>query len=124
MASTPSSADPAPATGLTINGKPIEAKAGQTILEVVRELCAGYANCLDVAPDLFDLDDDDIAIVLVADHDDDQRDLLERAVRRCPARAIVLTHGHNDHINAAVPLRDAVDAPGDLTGQCRGRAGA
>jgi glyoxylase-like metal-dependent hydrolase (beta-lactamase superfamily II) len=26
-------------------------------------------------------------------------------------RSIVLTHGHNDHINAAVPLRDAVDAP-------------
>ena len=24
---------------------------------------------------------------------------------------IVLTHGHNDHINAAVPLRDLVDAP-------------
>ena len=26
-------------------------------------------------------------------------------------RAIVLTHGHNDHINVAVTLRDAVDAP-------------
>ena len=26
-------------------------------------------------------------------------------------KAIVLTHGHNDHINAAIPLRDAVDAP-------------
>ena len=26
-------------------------------------------------------------------------------------RSIVLTHGHNDHINAAVPLREAVDAP-------------
>jgi len=25
--------------------------------------------------------------------------------------AIALTHAHNDHINAAVPLRDAVDAP-------------
>ena len=25
--------------------------------------------------------------------------------------AIVLTHGHNDHINVAVPLRQAVDAP-------------
>jgi glyoxylase-like metal-dependent hydrolase (beta-lactamase superfamily II) len=25
--------------------------------------------------------------------------------------AIVLTHGHNDHINVAVPLREAVDAP-------------
>jgi glyoxylase-like metal-dependent hydrolase (beta-lactamase superfamily II) len=29
--------------------------------------------------------------------------------RRVPA--IVLTHGHNDHINAAVPLQDVVDAP-------------
>jgi glyoxylase-like metal-dependent hydrolase (beta-lactamase superfamily II) len=29
--------------------------------------------------------------------------------RRVPA--IVLTHGHNDHINAAVPLRDVLDAP-------------
>jgi glyoxylase-like metal-dependent hydrolase (beta-lactamase superfamily II) len=26
-------------------------------------------------------------------------------------RAIVLTHGHNDHINVAVPLREAIDAP-------------
>ncbi len=26
-------------------------------------------------------------------------------------KAIVLTHGHNDHINAAVPLREIVDAP-------------
>jgi glyoxylase-like metal-dependent hydrolase (beta-lactamase superfamily II) len=26
-------------------------------------------------------------------------------------KAIVLTHGHNDHINAAIPLREAVDAP-------------
>ena len=26
-------------------------------------------------------------------------------------RAILLTHGHNDHINAAIPLRDMTDAP-------------
>jgi glyoxylase-like metal-dependent hydrolase (beta-lactamase superfamily II) len=34
-------------------------------------------------------------------------------------KAIVLTHGHNDHINAAVPLRDAVDAPILLHGDDR-----
>jgi glyoxylase-like metal-dependent hydrolase (beta-lactamase superfamily II) len=33
------------------------------------------------------------------------------AVNGRRVRAIVLTHGHNDHINAAVPLREAVDAP-------------
>ena len=27
------------------------------------------------------------------------------------SRANVLTHGHNDHINAAVPLREVIDAP-------------
>jgi len=33
------------------------------------------------------------------------------AVNGRRVRSIVLTHAHNDHINAAVPLRDAVDAP-------------
>ena len=33
------------------------------------------------------------------------------AVNGRRVKAIVLTHGHNDHISAAVPLRDAVDAP-------------
>jgi S-(hydroxymethyl)mycothiol dehydrogenase len=38
------------------------------------------------------------------------RPIVERD-QRPPGAAIVLTHGHNDHINAAVRLRDAVDAP-------------
>jgi len=33
------------------------------------------------------------------------------AVNGRHVRAIALTHGHNDHINAAVALQDAVDAP-------------
>jgi glyoxylase-like metal-dependent hydrolase (beta-lactamase superfamily II) len=33
------------------------------------------------------------------------------AVNGRRVRSIVLTHAHNDHINAAVPLREAVDAP-------------
>ena len=36
---------------------------------------------------------------------------IAEAVHGRHVRAIVLTHGHNDHINAAVPLRDLVDAP-------------
>jgi glyoxylase-like metal-dependent hydrolase (beta-lactamase superfamily II) len=36
---------------------------------------------------------------------------IAAAVNGRRVRAIVLTHGHNDHINAAVPLRELVDAP-------------
>jgi glyoxylase-like metal-dependent hydrolase (beta-lactamase superfamily II) len=48
--------------------------------------------------------------VLVVDAAHDHRPIAEAvAGRRC--RAIVLTHGHNDHINAAGALSDALDAP-------------
>ena len=47
-------------------------------------------------------------VVFDAAHD---HETIVSAVNGRRAAAIVLTHGHNDHINAAVPLRDAVDAP-------------
>jgi glyoxylase-like metal-dependent hydrolase (beta-lactamase superfamily II) len=48
--------------------------------------------------------------VLVIDAAHDHRPIVDAiAGRRC--RAIVLTHGHNDHINAAGALADTVDAP-------------
>jgi ferredoxin len=59
-------------------------------VEIIRELCAGYANCLDVAPDVFDLDEHDIAVVRNHDYSVDQRERLEHAARRCPAKAIVV----------------------------------
>ena len=52
--------------------------------------------------------DDREVIVFDAAHDH-QAIVDAIAGRRVPA--IVLTHGHNDHINAAVPLRDVIDAP-------------
>jgi glyoxylase-like metal-dependent hydrolase (beta-lactamase superfamily II) len=48
--------------------------------------------------------------VVVFDAAHDHRPIVD-AVRGRRVRSIGLTHGHNDHINAAVPLRDAVDAP-------------
>ncbi len=52
--------------------------------------------------------DDREVVVFDAAHDHDP---IVDAVNGRRVRSIVLTHGHNDHINAAVPLRDAVDAP-------------
>ncbi len=52
--------------------------------------------------------DDREVLVFDAAHDHEP---IVAAVGGRRVRAIVLTHGHNDHVNAAVPLRDAVDAP-------------
>lgn len=48
--------------------------------------------------------------VFVIDAAHDHRPIVEAVAGR-RVEGIVLTHGHNDHINAAVPLREAVDAP-------------
>jgi glyoxylase-like metal-dependent hydrolase (beta-lactamase superfamily II) len=54
------------------------------------------------------LGDDREVLVFDAAHD---AGAIADAINGRHVRAIVLTHGHNDHINAAVPLRDLVDAP-------------
>lgn len=52
--------------------------------------------------------DDRHVIVIDAAHD---HEAIVSAVNGRHVRAIVLTHGHNDHINAAGALSDEVDAP-------------
>ncbi len=52
--------------------------------------------------------DDREVVVIDAAHD--HAPIVEAVAGRKVA-AIALTHGHNDHINAAVALQDAVDAP-------------
>jgi glyoxylase-like metal-dependent hydrolase (beta-lactamase superfamily II) len=62
----------------------------------------------DVTNNIWLVGDDREVIVFDAAHDHAP---IVAAVNGRRVRAIALTHGHNDHINAAVALRDAVDAP-------------
>ena len=56
---------------------------------VDHDLCEGNAKCEEVAPEMFEVnEDEEKAYVLVEDPGEDRRELAERAVRMCPKAAI------------------------------------
>lgn len=62
----------------------------------------------DVTNNIWLVGDDREVVIIDAAHD---AMAIVEAVHGRRVRSILLTHGHNDHINAAVALQDAVDAP-------------
>ncbi|MFF9817579.1 MBL fold metallo-hydrolase [Streptomyces sp. NPDC014006] len=62
----------------------------------------------DVDNNVWIVGDDDEAVVIDAAHD---ADAIERALGGRALRAIVCTHAHNDHIDAAPALADRTGAP-------------
>jgi ferredoxin len=58
-------------------------------VEVDRDLCEGNAVCLGIAPDLFDLDDEDYAVVKVDPVPADQEELADQAIAECPRAALI-----------------------------------
>lgn len=53
-----------------------------------RERCDGYGACLEASPEVFDLDDDDLVLLLDAEPDESLRAGVTRAVRVCPKSAL------------------------------------
>lgn len=57
-------------------------------VKVDRDRCEGNAICVGIAPDLFDLDDDEYAVLKVDVIPPDQEELASRAVAECPRAAL------------------------------------
>jgi ferredoxin len=64
-------------------------KEGVVRVEVDRDRCEGNAVCLGIAPDIFDLDDEDYAVVKTDPIPADQEDLAEQAIAECPRAALL-----------------------------------
>ena len=58
-------------------------------IEVDRELCFGFGDCVDTAPRVFALDEHDKATVI--DPDGASLDRIVEASQNCPVDAIVIT---------------------------------
>ena len=58
-------------------------------LEVDRELCYGFGDCVDSAPGVFQLDEENKSVVV--DPDAQDRDTLVLAAQDCPVDAIIVT---------------------------------
>jgi ferredoxin len=54
------------------------------------DLCEGNGRCVDAAPEVFELRDDDRSHVLVEHPGEELRPKVERSVRLCPRQAIAI----------------------------------
>ncbi|NCN51201.1 MAG: ferredoxin [Candidatus Pacebacteria bacterium] len=85
----------APATidGVTtehVEDKTVQTKmAGKYKVEVIRDKCISAGSCVAIAPGVFELDEEQIAVIISQDGDDDQTKLL--AAQSCPTAAVIVT---------------------------------
>ena len=55
---------------------------------VNRNLCESFGVCTGVAPEVYELGDDDVLVILDEHPSDDLRPKVEEAVRLCPKQAL------------------------------------
>lgn len=54
------------------------------------EACQGYGNCITGAPDVYDIDDDGVVVLLREEIPDSDRARVEEAARSCPVNALAV----------------------------------
>jgi ferredoxin len=59
-------------------------------LKVDADLCEANAVCCGLAPEVFELDDDEMLVIKVVEPAPDQLDRVRKAIERCPKNALEL----------------------------------
>ena len=76
--------------GVTYNG------AMPYKIRIDKELCSGYAECVGLAPEVFELSDRNVSVVLDPEGTDDET-ILD-AARACPVDAITLIDEYEEQV--------------------------
>jgi ferredoxin len=63
-------------------------------VEIDRDLCVGFGDCVDASPEAFELDGEDVAVFTCPENV--SRDELLRACRSCPVDAITARDADGD----------------------------
>ena len=86
--------------------KEIVRVVGEMTVTIDRLLCVGFGDCIDEAPEAFELDDEDIAILTSPEAV--EREQLLRACESCPVDAIMVTDvlGHTLVPEESAPADD------------------
>jgi ferredoxin len=65
-------------------------------IKIDRSLCTGYAECVGLAPEVFQLDADHVSVVVDPEGSDEE--LILDAARACPVDAITLIDEFEDQV--------------------------
>ena len=65
-------------------------------IKIDRSLCTGYAECVGIAPEVFQLGKDNVSVVLDPEGADEE--LVLDAARACPVDAITLIDEFEDQV--------------------------
>jgi ferredoxin len=60
------------------------------VLKADFDACQGYGNCITGAPDVYDIDDDGVVVLLKREISEEERPRIEEAARSCPVSALTV----------------------------------
>ena len=75
-----------------------ERQVAGLVVKIDRLICVGFETCVEVAPDLFQMDEEGIAIFTSDTNEVDKETVLE-ACKECPVDALVVLDASGDQLH-------------------------
>ena len=75
-----------------------ERQVAGLVVKIDRLICVGFETCVEVAPDLFQMDEEGIAIFTSDTNEVDKETVLE-ACKECPVDALVVLDGSGNQLH-------------------------